>query len=845
MNVKIGRKVICILTSLACMAALTPHTFKPVLAADAPVKSEAYNWNNVKIGGTGYIPAVIYNSTEKDLIYARTDMGGAYRYNPTSSSWIPLLDNVSFDDWNLLGCDSLATDPVDTNRVYIAAGTYTNDWTSMNGYILRSTDKGNTWSRTELPFKIGGNMPGRGMGERLTIDPNNNSVLYFGARSGNGLWRSIDYGVTWSKVTSFTNVGTYVQDPTTAYTSDKVGVVWEAFDASTGSKGKTTQTIYVGVADKANSIYCSNDGGTTWAAVDGQPTGYLPHHGVLASNGLLYITYSDTCGPYDGAKGDVWKYDTKSKKWTSISPIPSSSADDYFGYGGLAVDAQHPNTIMTTSLNSWWPDAIIYRSIDAGATWSPIWSWDGYPNRKLRYTQDISVSPWLDFGVKDNPPDNVSPKLGWMIDDIKIDPFNSDRMMYGTGATLYGSDNLTEWDKGGTIKISVKASGIEESAVLSLISPITGAQLISGLGDVNGFVHDDVTKVPTKMLTDPKFATTSIDYAELNPTFIARVGNGDATQSIKSSGFSYDGGKSWFAGNNDINGITGGGIIAAAANASVVVWSPSGTTAAVSYSKDNGNSWKASTGIPSQAKVASDRVNSNKFYGFSAGKFYLSIDGGVTFTKTSATGLPTTGTDSFKAMAGHEGEIWLAGGSDTEGVYGLWHSTDSGISFTKLSNVQKADVIGFGKAATGQKYMALYTSAQINGVRGIFRSDDEGKNWVRVNDGAHQYGCTNSAITGDPRIYGRVYVGTNGRGIVYGDVSTSSQYTLGDVNGDTKIDTSDYNLIRNYVSGSITEFSYKDGIKAADVNADSKINVLDYVLIKAYISGKISKFLGQ
>jgi len=354
-----------------------------------------------------------------------------------------------------------------------------------------------------------------------------------------------------------------------------------------------------------------------------------------------------------------------------------------------------------------------------------------------------------------------------------------------------------------------------------------------------------VTKVPTKMLSDPKFATTSIDYAELSPTFIARVGNGDATQSIKSSGFSYDGGKSWFAGNNDINGITGGGIIAAAANASVVVWSPSGTTAAVSYSKDNGNSWKASTGIPSQAKVASDRVNSNKFYGFSAGKFYLSIDGGVTFTKTSATGLPTTGTDSFKAMAGHEGEIWLAGGSDTEGVYGLWHSTDSGISFTKLSNVQKADVIGFGKAATGQKYMALYTSAQINGVRGIFRSDDEGKNWVRVNDGAHQYGCTNSAITGDPRIYGRVYVGTNGRGIVYGDVSTSSQYTLGDVNGDTKIDTSDYNLIRNYVSGSITEFSYKDGIKAADVNADSKINVLDYVLIKAYISGKISKFLGQ
>ncbi|WP_190276159.1 hypothetical protein [Paenibacillus sp. JDR-2] len=44
-----------------------------------------------------------------------------------------------------------------------------------------------------LPFKFGGNMPGRSMGERLTIDPNNNGILYFGARNGNGLWRSTDY----------------------------------------------------------------------------------------------------------------------------------------------------------------------------------------------------------------------------------------------------------------------------------------------------------------------------------------------------------------------------------------------------------------------------------------------------------------------------------------------------------------------------------------------------------------------------------------------------------------------------------------------------------------------------
>ncbi len=42
----------------------------------------------------------------------------------------------------------------------------------------------------------------------------------------------------------------------------------------------------------------------------------------------------------------------------------------------------------------------------------------------------------------------MTPKLGWMVGDIEIDPFNSDRMMYGTGATIYGTDNLTAWDSG-------------------------------------------------------------------------------------------------------------------------------------------------------------------------------------------------------------------------------------------------------------------------------------------------------------------------------------------------------------------------------------------------------------
>ncbi len=93
----------------------------------------------MKIVGGGFIPGIIFNTKEKDLIYARTDMGGAYRWDPATKTWIQLLEWLSLDDWNLSGVESLATDPVDPNRVYIAAGTYSNDWVQTNGYILRST----------------------------------------------------------------------------------------------------------------------------------------------------------------------------------------------------------------------------------------------------------------------------------------------------------------------------------------------------------------------------------------------------------------------------------------------------------------------------------------------------------------------------------------------------------------------------------------------------------------------------------------------------------------------------------------------------------------------------------
>ncbi|WP_217185551.1 sialidase family protein [Streptomyces sp. AC495_CC817] len=761
----------------AAAAALPVLAPSAASAAGSGRAKAPYRFRNAEIVGGGFVTGIVFNQREPGLVYARTDIGGAYRLDKASRRWIPLTDWIGWDTYGHTGIISIATDEADPDRVYLAAGTYTlPDWDPDMAAILRSADRGRTWKTTPLPFRLGGNMPGRGIGERLVIDPNRNKILYLGVRGGHGLWRSTDHGKTFAKVTSFPNVGNFVPDPSDpdGYNGDNLGVLQVVFDKRTGRPGRATRTLYVTVADKDNILYRSTDAGRSWERVPGQPTGFIPHHAVFDhEGGYLYLATSDTAGPYDGSKGDVWKLDTATDTWTRISPVPSTSDENAYGYSGLTIDRQNPDTLMVSTQIKWWPDCLLFRSTDGGATWSRIWDLDADGQRTLRYDIDISDAPWLTWNATVNPPE-LTPKLGWMMESVQIDPFDSDHFMYGTGATIYGADNLTDWDSDGTVHLSVRAQGLEETAVLSLISPPAGrAHLFSGIGDVGGFRHKNLHKA-SKMYDTPTFDNTpALDYAELAPHTVVRVGRPTSgwTQHFA---VSTDGGDTWRPSVDEPAGLTGPGVedqaVAVGADGRRIVWSPAG--APVSWSDDHGATWTAVKGLPAGAPVRSDRVNPAKFYAYASGDFYLSTDGGRSFRRTAATGLPTEGNVRFKAVPGHEGDIWLAGGTDKDGTstpYGMWRSADSGATFTRIKTVDQGDAVGFGKAAPGAPYPAVFTSSKIRGVRGIFRSDDAGRTWVRINDDRHQYAWTGGTITGDPRIHGRVYFGTNGRGVVYGD----------------------------------------------------------------------------
>jgi len=739
----------------------------PLVAA---VGSQPYTWKNVKIGGGGgFIPGIIFNPSQQGLAYARTDIGGVYRLN-SDDSWTPLLDWADNAQWDFWGTDALASDPVEPSNVYVAVGMYTNSWDPSNGSILKSTNYGANWTvAAALPFKVGGNMPGRGMGERLAVDPNDNSILYFGARSGHGLWKSTNGGSTWTNVTAFPSVGTYIEDPsdTTGYESDIDGIAWVTFDSTSGTSGQATPRVFVGVANMgSNSVFVTEDAGNTWSAVAGQNSTFIPHRGVLSpADKMLYVTYANGAGPYDGTLGSVYSYNITSGVWTAITPWTD---DLYFGFGGLAVDYLNPGTIMVATVNSWWPDGNIFRTTDYGATWSPLWAWVSYPTLARYYAYDDSLAPWL--STTETGPTNAAgtadtKQIGWMLEAMAIDPFDSNHWLYGTGETMYGGHDLLKWDTIHNVTLASLADGIEECSVEAVLSPPTGPPLISAVGDDGGFVHNDVDVAPSAFFTNPTWSTTvDLDYAGNDPTNIVRIGNGDDSTGLQVA-LSTNSGATWNQDYGAAANVTGGKV-ALSANGDIVLWSSSSNGVLVSQYT---NAFTAVTTLPAGSLVASDKLNDTTFYAVSGSKFYLSTNNGVSFAVTSGSLGSTTAPVNVIVNPRVSGDVWVS--SDA----GLFHSTNFGSTFTAVTGVTQAWAIGLGAPATTGGYPAIFAGANIGGLVAYYRSDNEGQTWVQINDAAHGFGSASSnVLTGDPRIYGRVYIGTNGRGIFYGDIAGSA-----------------------------------------------------------------------
>jgi xyloglucan-specific exo-beta-1,4-glucanase len=730
-------------------------------AARAPL---AYRWKNVVVGGGGFVPGVMFSPVESGLAYLRSDMGGAYRWDAAQERWSPLQDSTAVSSY--MGVESIAADPVDPDVVYAAVGMHR----GAEAAILRSADRGAHWTTTPVDFPMGGNEDGRGLGERLAVDPNDTRILYFGSRH-NGLQRSLDRGATWRKVAAFPvrGQGALVDRPT------HPGLSFVVFDPASGPQGAATPTLFVGVADdEGQGLYRSDDAGGAWRRIEGGPAGMSPVKAAIDDRGVLYVTWCRGVGPNGVTDGAVTRLESRAGDVLSDISPPRPAGDRAGGFMGVAVDRQAPGTLMVSTLNRWNTGDTLWRSTDDGRRWTSL---------REQAQRDVTATPFLHWG-------NAEADFGWWIAALAIDPFDGRRAVYATGATLYATTDLKAADRDAPTLWTPWVDGIEQTAVITVASPAAGPHLLSGFGDISGFAHTDLERSPVHQFTTPVFGNTNqIDWAGAAPNIVVRSGTphegvGSEGHDGSTLAWSGDAGLSWTplgrprpasdqpaaaADNPRMDLYRDAPIIVSADGSTFVLITPQAV-----YSRDRGASWRPCAGLPPLLRPVADRRDPALFYAldFRTGSWFISIDGAASFAAVPSRGLPDVSSDRptgreadfpLKATPGADGDLWFVSAS------GLYNSRDGGQRFERIVGDLDVERLAFGNAPEGQAWPTLFAIGTRGPLRGVFRSDDRGRVWRRINDDAHEYGRRFRAIAGDPRLAGRVYVATDGRGIVYGD----------------------------------------------------------------------------
>lgn len=824
------------------------------------------------IAGGGFVSGIV---TGKKVMYARTDVGGAYKYNYETGNWDQMMSNLNDSERGFLSVDAMCIDPTDDDTIYLLCGcAYFSDARTA---IFRSRDGGETFDQIDVTdlIQVHGNGDGRQCGEAIAVDPDNPNIIYCGGDVTAGdscLIMSKDGGDTWESVKGYDDLGFYTNSIKWPLWTDHMTRALTTGDYNTQNGVASVQIhngkVYVATSTKGVvNIHVADVGSDDFQPLsEDLPTDYYPSRINVDADGNLLITYIAGLA-FNGSSGGAYKYNTTTGEVTNISPTEN-------GYGAVFSDPNDANKLVATTCGLWYSQMWqawtaehdpaygdrFFKSTDGGQTWTSMTpgntiSWGG--PLEAEYLQDGGRS-WIQDKA-----------IHWT-GAIVLDPNDSDRILVTSGNGVFACDNT--WEE--CPQFYFEADGIEEVVALDMVSA-KGKNPYSAIGDYDGFEH---TNKVESIQHQPNIGSTSaIAYCPSNPDVMIR-----AAQNDNKTYYTLDGGENWV----EMNGTSGGGKAAITQLEDGTYRFFRSNDNGASYSDDFGATWEKCSGTKGTKELALtvDLENPQYVYGYTAvynsywrydttkkeptfedAHYVLMVsdDYGATFT-TQDVGIYDQCDVANRIGYLGEGEMVLGAG-----YYGAYHVTDYGKKIEKLDNIFYCKTVGYGapEKAGGVNTLYMYGKPQENDVEGVYRSTDAGETWVLINS-EHLYGGTGNGnfLVGDMNEFGTVYMSTVGCGIVYmqladamsNPVTTTTTTATGETTttietttetdktittvetttatGETTTTKSDVVTTVSDITG--TTDSNEDD-PTGDINVDGKIDLTDAICINKYLIGQI------
>lgn len=286
---------------------------------------------------------------QPDTFYFGSVGGGVWKSLNSGRTWTPI-----FDANNVASVGAIAVSTSNPSTVYVGTGEPDmRDSIAYGNGVYKSTDAGKTWKHLGLENtkQIG----------RIIVDPKNPNTVFVAALGNayapnpdRGVYRSQDGGVTWQKV---------------LFKNENVGAIDLAFDpvdskivyATLWNVRRPPWFIYAPANGPGAGIFKSTDGGSTWKEISvGIPLEGRGHIGIAVASSNRNRLYAVV----DAKEGGVFISNDAGATWIRLL-TDKRLWDRGWYFEKVTVDPKNADIVYVMNTS-------IYRSTDAGETWTPI-----------------------------------------------------------------------------------------------------------------------------------------------------------------------------------------------------------------------------------------------------------------------------------------------------------------------------------------------------------------------------------------------------------------------------------------------------------------------------------------